>query len=83
LAFAQKVSSPEALSASTLLGMKVAIEGMHCEACVKRVRKALEKAGARVESVQVGSAAVAIDGDQEEVVLAAVRDAGYEPRKIG
>jgi hypothetical protein len=47
------------------------------------VRKALEKAGARVESVQVGSAAVAIDGDQEEVVLAAVRDAGYEPRKIG
>jgi copper chaperone len=62
--------------------MKVAIEGMHCEACVRRVRKALEKAGARVESVEIGSAAVAIDGEQEKVVLAAVRDAGYEARKV-
>ena len=63
--------------------MKIAIEGMHCEACVQRVRKALEKAGAHVESVQIGSAVVTIGGEREEAALAAVRDAGYEPRKIG
>ncbi len=66
-----------------MLGMKVAIEGMHCEACVKRVRKALERAGGRVESVQVGSAAVTIEQEREEEALAAVRDAGYEARKVG
>jgi|HubBroStandDraft_5_1064220.scaffolds.fasta_scaffold363299_2 copper chaperone CopZ len=60
--------------------MRFSIDGMHCEACVKRVRKALEKAGAHVESVDVGSAVVAIDPGREEDVLAAVRQAGYEPR---
>ncbi len=29
--------------------MKLAIEGMHCQACVRRVQKAIEK----VEGVQV------------------------------
>jgi copper chaperone len=62
--------------------MKLAIEGMHCDGCVRRVRRAIEKVnGARVESVQVGSAAVAIAQDGEMAVLDAVRKAGYEPRK--
>jgi copper chaperone len=62
--------------------MRVAIDGMHCEACVKRVRKAIEKVGgARVENVEIGSAAIAIDPAREADVIEAVRKAGYEPRK--
>jgi copper chaperone len=63
--------------------MKVAIEGMHCQACVARVRKALEKVdGARVDSVDVGAAEVTIDGPREPLVLDAIRKAGYEPRRV-
>ncbi len=54
---------------------------MHCDACVRRVRKAIEKvAGARVEDVQIGSAVVSIDPKDEPAILEAVRNAGYEPR---
>jgi copper chaperone len=61
--------------------MKIAIDGMHCQACVQRVRKALEKVeGAQVRGVEVGSADVAIDPAHEAAALEAVRKAGYEPR---
>ncbi|MFM2123862.1 MAG: Heavy-metal-associated domain [Acidobacteriota bacterium] len=61
--------------------MKIAIEGMHCDACVRRVTKALEKVpGIAVEKVAVGSAEVAADEAQQGAVLQAIRDAGYEPR---
>ena len=60
--------------------MNITIDGMHCQACVARVRKALEGvAGARPERVEVGSAVVAVDPDGEQAVLDAVRKAGYEP----
>jgi copper chaperone CopZ len=53
---------------------------MHCQACVQRVRKALDRVeGARVENVEVGSAEVAIDPAREAAVLEAIRKAGYEP----
>jgi len=59
--------------------MKLSIEGMHCQACVKRVQKALEKVdGVQVESVEVGSAQVAMRPGQEQAVLEAVRKAGYQ-----
>jgi len=62
--------------------MKLAIEGMHCQACVARVRKALEKVdGARVDRVDVGAAEISVDSLQELLVLDAIRKAGYEPRK--
>jgi copper chaperone CopZ len=62
--------------------MKLAIEGMHCHACVARVRRALEKIdGARIDRVDVGSAEVFIDSLREPLVLDAIRKAGYEPRK--
>jgi copper chaperone len=62
--------------------MKLAIEGMHCQACVRRVEKALAGVnGALVESVEVGSAAVGIDSAQEQAILEAVRKAGYIARK--
>lgn len=64
--------------------MKIAIDGMHCEACVQRVRKALEKVeGAHIEQVEVGSAVVAVEPVRETAVLEAVRKAGYEPHKAG
>ena len=60
--------------------MKLTIDGMHCQACVQRVRKAIEKVeGAQVQQVDVGSAEVAIDPARETAVLEAVRKAGYEP----
>ncbi len=59
--------------------MKLAIEGMHCQACVRRVQKALEKVeGVQVESVEVGSAVVGAQAGQEHQVLEAVRKAGYQ-----
>ena len=62
--------------------MKVAIEGMHCQNCVQRVRKALEKLdGVKVENVEVGSAVVAADAAREAAVLDAIKQAGFEPRK--
>jgi Cu+-exporting ATPase len=62
--------------------MKVAIEGMHCQGCVQRVRRALENvAGIDVSEVNVGSAVVAASESQEPAVLEAIRKAGFEPRK--
>jgi copper chaperone len=62
--------------------LKLAIDGMHCGACVNRVTKAL----AGVESVQpasveIGSAEVSFDPavTSEEAILAAVRKIGFEP----
>lgn len=62
--------------------MRVAIEGMHCDACVRRVRKAIEKTeGAKIEDVQVGWAEVSVNPAREAAVIEAVRQAGFEPRK--
>jgi copper chaperone len=62
--------------------MKVAIEGMHCQACVRRIQNAIVSVeGARAEEVEIGSAIVSVDPKREEAVLDAVRKAGYEPRK--
>lgn len=52
------------------------IEGMHCQACVARVRRALENVeGLQVNDVQIGSASV--DTDDAESAIAAVVRAGY------
>jgi copper chaperone len=60
--------------------MKIAIEGMHCEACVKRVRMALEKVdGVTVREVSIGSAVVDADAKQQAAALAAIQEAGYQP----
>ncbi len=62
--------------------MNVAIEGMHCQACVRRVEKAVAGVeGARPETVEVGSAVVATDAEHEQAVLDAIRKAGYPARK--
>jgi copper chaperone CopZ len=62
--------------------MKVAIEGMHCQACVRRVEKAIAGVeGAEARKVEIGSAEVAIDAAREQALLDAVRKAGYEAHK--
>jgi copper chaperone CopZ len=62
--------------------MRIAIDGMHCQGCVQRVRKAIEKVdGVAVQQVEVGSAVVTADSGRETAVLEAVRKAGYEPQK--
>ena len=59
--------------------MKVSIDGMHCDACVRRVRKALEAVpGAVVNDVAIGLAD--IEGDKA-LLIEAIRKAGYEPRE--
>jgi|HubBroStandDraft_6_1064221.scaffolds.fasta_scaffold1405676_1 copper chaperone len=64
--------------------MTLAIDGMHCQKCVERVRNAIDRVdGARAQKVEVGSATVEIDASREAQVLAAVREAGYEARESG
>ena len=63
--------------------MKVAIEGMHCQACVRRVQNAIVGVeGAKAPQVEIGSADVSVDPKREELVLTAIRNAGYEPHKV-
>jgi copper chaperone CopZ len=65
------------------MDMKVAIEGMHCQACVRRVEKAIAGVeGARPDKVEIGSAVVAADATHEQAVLDAVSKAGYKARKV-
>ena len=60
--------------------MNIAIEGMHCQACVKRVRMALEKVdGVTVREVSIGFAVVDADAKQQAAALAAIQKAGYQP----
>ena len=62
--------------------MKVAIEGMHCQACVRRVREAIEKVeGAQVREVEIGSADIAVDPSRQALVLESIRKAGYQPHE--
>ena len=56
------------------------IEGMHCEACVNRVKRALERVeDTRIKEVQIGSAT--IETLNVEAALAAVTKAGYPAHK--
>jgi copper chaperone len=64
--------------------MKIQIEGMHCDACVLRVRKFLAKIpGAHVKEVSIGSAEVELDPEQRNEALLAIEKAGYQPHIPG
>jgi copper chaperone len=61
--------------------LELAIEGMHCEACVRRVTNALTGVpGVRIESVEVGSAKVEYDPSAVnlEQIAAAVDKIGFK-----
>lgn len=52
------------------------IEGMHCQSCVARVKRTLEKVdGVTVRDVQIGSAS--IETANPDAAVAAVTNAGY------
>lgn len=56
---------------------ELTVEGMHCGACVRRVKAALAQVpGVEVEEVEVGRVKGAIDGPAD-AVAAAVTAAGY------
>lgn len=58
--------------------VRLKIEGMHCGACVKRVTMSLEKLGAKIEEVEVGSARLkADDSVTDSAMLAALQKSGY------
>jgi copper chaperone len=63
---------------------KLSIEGMHCGACVMRVKNALAAvAGVEVEGVEVGAATVALDASVPAgTVLAAVEAIGFPARVV-
>jgi copper chaperone len=61
----------------------LSIDGMHCEACVRRVTAALSGVdGVKVESVQVGSAEVAFDSGRvsPSQITAAVDRTGFSAK---
>jgi len=58
------------------------IDGMHCDACVRRVTKALQSVSeARVRAVQIGAAQVELPGDADAGILVdALSKAGFIAR---
>ena len=63
--------------------LTLAIEGMHCEGCVRRVTAALKGVkGVEVGSVDVGSARTTFDPNQAsaEEIAAAVNRIGFSAR---
>ena len=57
---------------------ELAVEGMHCQACVRRVRAALAALpGVVVDEVEIGRVRGAVDGVEPHAVAAALTAAGY------
>ena len=58
--------------------IKLKLENMHCDACVRRVTMTLENAGANIDEVHVGSARIhAPDTVEDPTILEALNKAGY------
>ena len=63
--------------------MKLAIEGMHCAACVRRVTQTLERTAAGpIDEVQIGEATLQAPPSAAPVVLAALQKGGYPARVL-
>lgn len=64
--------------------LTLSIDGMHCQACVRRVRGALDKLpGITVDDVAIGRALVHLGEVAADDVIAAVTKAGYPARAAG
>lgn len=60
--------------------MKIQIEGMNCDVCVARVRRALGKIpDARVKEVEIGYAEVDLPSNRQGEALRAIEKSGYQP----
>ncbi len=63
--------------------VRLQIDGMHCDGCVRRVRKLLEMAGAsEVHGVAVGSAEFSVtpDGPPPAAFTKALEEAGFHAK---
>ena len=63
--------------------LKLSIDGMHCEGCVRRVAAALQGVkGVEVDSLEVDSAQTTFDPDQASVeeILGAINHIGFSAR---
>ena len=59
------------------------IDGMHCDACVRRVTQALGGLpGVRVESVTIGEARLLAEPPCEPEIRAAIEEAGFTMKSI-
>ena len=61
--------------------IRLRIDGMHCDGCVRRVRKLLEMAGAsEVHSVEIGSAELTVPPEvpTAAVFTEALENAGFQ-----
>lgn len=56
------------------------LEGLSCNHCIMRVRKALEEVGANVERVTLDEAVILGEREKVESYVAAVEKAGYKAR---
>lgn len=61
--------------------IRLRLFGLVCGGCVNAVRSALEKAGAKVERINLNEAEIMAEGDVEKYVKA-VRDAGYNAEVV-
>lgn len=59
------------------MSIELSIQGMHCDGCVRRVKKILEKAGAPVADVSVGSAKLEGSAEDAQKAVSALVEAGY------
>ena len=59
---------------------ELAVDGMHCQACVRRVKTALSAVpGVIVDEVVVGHVKGELDGAERAQVIAAIEGAGFKP----
>ncbi len=60
--------------------LKIYIEGMSCQHCVKRVTEALEKAEVEEAEVKIGEAVITFDENKTnlQIISKALEEAGYK-----
>jgi copper chaperone CopZ len=67
--------------AGSSTNLNLEIDGMHCEACVRRATQALSRAGqGEVQEVSIGKATVAAPSDAAPALVAALAKAGFAAR---
>ena len=59
------------------MSVELSIQGMHCDGCVRRVKKILERAGTPVTDVSIGSAKLDGSAEDAQKAAAALVEAGY------
>ncbi len=61
--------------------VRLELSGLACSGCVNAVKNALERAGAKVEKIDLKEAEIVIENDVEKYIEA-IRKAGYNAKII-